>query len=94
MDSKERGNRDTRGTCAPVCGYRSGDALGLAAMTQEAAPLSQVSCRSLRNLWNVECSESLSGQARGKAMAALFAGRQHAHISVTLSLYKLPWRLA
>lgn len=44
--------------------------------------------------WNVECSGILSSQASGRAGAALFVGRRPPHISVTLSLRKLPWRLA
>lgn len=42
----------------------------------------------------MECLGILSSQVSGRAVAALFVGRRPPHISVTLSLRKLPWRLA
>lgn len=66
--------------------YQSVDALDLSARTPEAVPLSGASCSCLKNLcgmWSV--MGVCLVRPCGRAAVALFVGRQHAHISVTLS---------
>lgn len=83
------------GLYMPVCVITAQETfLSSPAQIGAAGAFNRASCNDPQNSWNAECSQIRCNQPFGRARVASFLGPQPPHISVTLFLRKLPWRLA